>query len=158
MTEWFYRATPTKVSFEETRDLMVSDGFVCRSAYEENGSRADNTRRVRFGDILHAYFTGEGDPKIIGSFEIVGPNRHPKGSRFKKGVSGTALFEVDDDFGRTLLALGEEGGQRYLPDPILKRLTGWAVLPRTDVTTPPFSEAPFKGRAVLVTFPSSQRR
>jgi hypothetical protein len=30
MTEWFYKATPTKVSFEETRDLAVNDGFICR--------------------------------------------------------------------------------------------------------------------------------
>jgi hypothetical protein len=48
MTEWFYKATLTKVSLEDTRALAVDDGFLCRSAFETNGSRADNTQHVRF--------------------------------------------------------------------------------------------------------------
>ena len=150
MKEWFYRAAPTKVSYEETRDLAISDGFICRSAYEENESRADNTQHVDFGDILHVYFTGDGDRKEIGSFEIVGPKRHSHGSRFKKKVPGTVLFEVDDEFARKLMGLGEPGAERYRPDPVLKKLTGWAIVQRADISTPPFTEAPFTGRATLV--------
>lgn len=69
MTERFYKATPTKVSFVDTRDLALNEGFLCRSAFEENGSRADNTQHVDFGDLLHVYFTGDGDSKIIGRFQ-----------------------------------------------------------------------------------------
>ncbi len=150
MSEWFYRATPTKVSFEETRDLAVTDGFICRSAYEENGSRADNTQHVALGDVIHVYFTGDGEPKAIGSFEVVGPRRHRFGDRFGRGVPGTALHEVSEDFARTLGALGSAASERYLPDPVLKKLTGWFVIQRTDVTTPPFESAPFRGQSSLV--------
>lgn len=150
MTEWFYKATPTKVSFEETRDLAVKDGFICRSAFEENGSRADNTQNVAFRDIMHLYFAGDGAPKIIGSFEVVGPNRHPFGERFGRGVAGTVLHEVTDEFASKLRGLGDASGERYQPDPVLKKLTGWAVLPREDVATPPFASAPFRGQATLV--------
>ncbi len=150
MTEWFYKATPTKVSFEETRDLAVKDGFICRSAFEENGSRADNTQHVTFRDIIHVYFTGDGEPAVIGSFEIVGPNRHPHRERFGKGATGTALHEVSDDFATKLRGLGDAGAERYQPDPVLKKLTGWAVVRRDDIVTPPIASAPFKGQATLV--------
>ena len=150
MTEWFYKATPTKVSFEETRDLAVKDGFICRSAFEENGLRADNTRHVEFRDIIHVYFSGEGDPKIIGSFEVVGPNRHAFRERFVTGVTGTVLQEVTDDFATKLRGLGDASAERYQPDPVLKKLTGWAVVLRKDVVTPPLASAPFKGQATLV--------
>ena len=79
-----------------------------------------------------------------------GPDRHPHGSRFTKAVTGTTLYEVDEDFARTLVALGEPGAERYRPDPVLKKLTGWPLISRGDVRTPPFSEAPFRGRATLV--------
>jgi len=66
MTEWFYKTTPTKVSLAETRDLAVKDPFICRSAFEANRSRADNTQHVEFRDIIHVYFTGEGEPAVTG--------------------------------------------------------------------------------------------
>ena len=150
MTEWFYKATPTKVSFEETRDLALDDGFICRSAFEDNGSRADNTQHVTFRDVIHFYFSGDGVAKIIGSFEVVGPNRHPQPQHFGKGVKETVLHEVSDDFAAKLRALGDATAERYQPDPVLKKLTGWPVIRRTDVTTPAFALAPFKGQSTLV--------
>jgi hypothetical protein len=150
MTEWFYKATPTKVSFEETRDLAVNDGFICRSAFEDNGSRADNTQNVAFRDVIHVYFKGDGEPAVIGSFEVVGPNRHPFRERFVRGVTGTALHEVSDEFATRLRGLGDASAERYQPDPVLKKLTGWAIVRRSDMVTPSFASAPFKGQATLV--------
>lgn len=150
MTEWFYKATPTKVSFEETRDLVVNEGFICRSAFEENGSRADNTQHVKFRDIIHVYFSGKGERKIIGSFEVVEPTRHAFRERFVKGVTETALQEVTDEFAADLRRLGDASAERYQPDPVLKKVTGWAVVRRDDLVTPPFDVAPFKGQLTLV--------
>lgn len=150
MTEWFYRATAKKVSFEETFDLATKDGFICRSAYEEDESRADNTQYVDFGDIIHIYFTSDGVSKAIGTFEIIGPKRHPGGHLFKRKVPATVLFEVDDAFAQRLASLGEASAERYQPDPKLNKLTGWALLKRPDMRTPPFAEAPFRGRSTLV--------
>lgn len=149
MTDWFYKATPTKVSFEDTRSLAVNEGFLCRSAFETNGSRADNTQYVNFGDLLHIYFAGDGDPNVIGSFQVVGPNKHADPSRFGRSVKGTRLFEVANPaFESTLRAMG--GDEGYDLDPVLKKMTGWILLNRPDVSTPSFAEAPFTNRATLV--------
>lgn len=149
MTEWFYKATPTKVSFEDTKGLAVDEGFLCRSAFEMNASRADNTQHVDFGDLLHVYFSGDGPPRIIGTFQIVGPNKHAMPTRFGSGVKGTKLFEIaDSTFEKRLAAMG--GDEGYAPDPVLKKMTGWILKHRPDVTTPPIDEAPFSGRATLV--------
>jgi len=94
MIDWFYKATPTKVSFDDTRDLAVDSGFLCRSAFEKNGSRADNTQHVHLGDLLHVYFTGDGDPKIIGTFQVIGPNEHAVPSLFGQGVTGGSRVRV----------------------------------------------------------------
>lgn len=143
------KTTPTKVSYEATRDLAVEDGFLCRSAYEDNGSKADNTQHVQFRDVIHVYFVDHDGPKTIGSFEVVGPNRHPHGHRFGKGVQGTALFEVKDpDFERLLGSL--PGNQGYEPDPVLKKMTGWVLVPVLGATTPAFEDAPFRGQMTLV--------
>lgn len=150
MTEWFYKATPTKVSFEETRDLALNDGFICRSAFEENTSRVDNTQHVQFRDVIHFYFSGDGRSEVIGSFEVVGPNRHPQPALFGKGVQGTRLHEVSDAFAARLRSLGDPKAERYQPDPVLKKLTGWPIVQRKDVKTPAFEEAPFKGKLTLV--------
>jgi hypothetical protein len=149
MTEWFYKATPTKVSFDDTFDLAVNEGFICRSAYEENTSRADNTQHVDFGHLLHVYFVGDGDPKVIGTFQVIGPSKHAIPSRFGKGVTGTKLFEIADAaFEEKLQKMeGEEG---YEPDPVLKKMTGWILKHRPDLTTPPFGDAPFNNQATLV--------
>ena len=149
--DWFYKATPTKVSFEETRDLALEDGFICRSAFEVNGSRADNTQQVDLGDIIHMYFSEAGQPlQVIGSFEVVGQRRHPFPERFGKGVAGTQLYEVSEKFAQELLRLGDASAERYQPDPVLKKITGWFVIPRPDLPAPNAEGAPLHGRATLV--------
>lgn len=149
MANWFYKATSTKVSFEDTRDLAVNEGFLCRSAFEENKSRADNTQHVEFGDLLQVYFTRDGSPRVIGTFQVVGPNRHPSPTLFGKAVQGTRLFEVANPaFEQKLRIL--RGSEGYQPDPILKKMTGWILKHRPDIATPPFSDAPFTNRATLV--------
>lgn len=150
MTEWFYKATPARVSYEETRSLAVDDGFICRSAHETNGTRADNTQHVRFGDLIHLYFVGEGEPKVVGTFEVVGPNRHPHGARFGKTAPGTALFEVDEEFTTKLAGMKSAAREGYGPDPVYKTMMGWALIPRTDVATPAFDDAPIHGMSTLV--------
>lgn len=149
MQEWFYKATPTKVSLEDTRALAINDGFICRSAFEQNGSRADNTQHVDFGDVLYVYFTGDGDPRVIGTFQVVGPNKHPSPTLFGKGVTGTRLFEIADQLFEQKLR-GLRGDEGYELDPVLKKMTGWILCHRPDLPTPPYADAPFNNQATLV--------
>lgn len=150
MTEWFYKATPTKVSYEETRDLAVNEGFICRSAYEENGSLADNAHQVDLQDIIHLYFSDEGKYRPIGSFRVIGPKNHPHPERFTKIAQGTkSLFEIQDDYATTLSQLGEPGAERYKQDPVLKKLVGWALV-KLDIETPLPAPDSIKNQATLV--------
>jgi hypothetical protein len=151
MTEWLYRATPTKVGFEATRGLALEDGLICRSGFEDDGSHADNTKHVAHRDLIHFYFCGEGSPQIIGTFEVVGPNRHPRPKLFGKSVVKTALLEIGDEVLTAKLGSIHPGnGEGYEPDPVLRKFTGWAVVARPDVETPPFNPAAFPNQASLV--------
>jgi hypothetical protein len=146
------KATPSRVSFKDTQSLAVDEGFLCRSAFEENGTRADNTQHVQFGDLIHLYFSGGGTVSIIGTFQIIGPNKHAAPGRFGKGIAGTALFEIADAAFETKLAT-MPGQQGYAPDPVLKKMTGWILQSRPDVGTPEYADAPFKNQATLVKDP-----
>lgn len=150
MTEWFYKATPTKVSFEETRSLAVDDGFLCRSAFETNHTKADNASKVRHHDIIHMYYAVRGEPRVIGSFEVVSPYQHGTRSRFTKPVDETVLWEVDEEFARKVTSLGTGDGEGYATDPVLNKVTGWPLRPRAEVATPPYVDAPFVNQATLV--------
>ncbi len=152
MVQWFYKATPARVPFAETRRLAVRDGFICRSAYIARGhARVANTQGVKFGHLIHFYFSEAGRGQIIGSFEVVGPNRHAHPEWFGKGVKGTALFEVTDDFAMKLGGLGAgAGAPGYRPDPVLKQFTGWALVQRDEIATPPFESVEFPFKATLV--------
>ncbi len=150
MAEWAYRATRTKVGFEETRDLAVVEGFLCRAAYEQNGSRTDNTQHVHFGDVIHVYFVDQHGARTIGTFEIVGPNRHRRSALFGRSVPDTDLLRVADaTFAERLgsLAGGTEG---YQVDPTLGVFTGWALIPRQDFRTPRYPATAFSGQLSLV--------
>ena len=150
MTEWLYKATPTKVSYEETRDLAVNEGFICRSAYEENRSLADNAHQVDFHDIIHLYFSEEGNYRPIGSFRVIGRKNHPHPERFTKLVHDTnSLFEIQDDYATTLLQLGEAGADGYQPDPVRKKLVGWALV-KLDIETPLPPPESIKNQTTLV--------
>ena len=150
MAEWFYKATPTKVSYEETRDLAVNEGFICRSAYEGNGSLADNAHQVDFHDIIHFYFSIDGEYRPIGSFRVIGPKNHPHPERFTRIAEGTnSLFEIQKDYETTLVKLGDPGAERYKPDPSLEKLVGWALV-KLDIETPFPAPESIRNQATLV--------
>lgn len=152
MTEWYYRATESKVTFSETCRLAKEEGFLCRSAFEANGTHADNTQKLGLGDLIHFYYSHSGAGyTVIGTFKVVAPHKHPHPELFGKAVTGTALYEVAEEFEKKLVALGTGEGEGYEPDPHLKKVTGWFLIPREDITTPPFAEAPFRGQSSLVT-------
>ena len=150
MTEWFYKATPTKVSYEKTRELAVNEGFICRSAYEENGSLADNAHQVDLQDIIHLFFSEEGNYRPIGSFRVIEPKNHPHPERFTKPARRTkSLFEIQDDYATTLLQLGEADSDGYQPDPVLDKLVGWALV-KLDIETPLPPPESIKNQTTLV--------
>jgi hypothetical protein len=47
VTEWFYKATPTKAGFDDTRRL---------AAHEKNEAWVDSVQAPVIGDTLHFYF------------------------------------------------------------------------------------------------------
>lgn len=150
MQEWLYKAPLVKVPYEQTRDLAVSDGFIYRTAYQENGRRVANTIHVEFKDLIHMYYAGGDEPHVIGSFEVVGPRRYPGAARLGKCVTGTTLFQIkDEEFAEMLATLGgEEGG--YPVDPQSEKITGWPVILREDIRTPDFMPESFPGQSTLV--------
>jgi hypothetical protein len=149
MAEWFYKATPKKVSFDETRDLAINDGFICRSAYTKSRHRVGNTQAVKLNDTLHVYYIRNRKSKYIGSFNVVHPKQHKSGGQFAKEVPNTALFEVSDEFNQKLKQLGETGAERYMSDPVLETRVGWPL--EKQVVDPPPIPTHFKqGRATLV--------
>lgn len=151
MTEWFYKATPKKVSYEETADLALKDGFLCRSAHTVTGGKIANVRSVKLGDIIHVYFNNKkSPPKTIGTFEIAGPDRSPHPKGFGTVVKGTALFPVEDAaFVKKLTSLGSSG-EGYKVDPVEKKITGWILVQRQDLRTPSFSTSGLDGKPTLV--------
>ncbi len=149
MAEWLYKATKRKVSRQATEKLAHDDGFLCRSAFTKKGPRVARTMAVTFGDLIHFYYSDDGEVTTIGSFEIVRRDGHPQGSRFGGLVPKTSLFEVaDEDFDAELRSLrGDEG---YRPDPVLKRMTGWLIRRREDVRTPAYDATMFPRKTTLV--------
>ena len=149
MSEWFYKATSKKVGIVETGRLAREDGFLCRSAFTKNKKRAARTRRVKFGDIIHMYFSQKGQGRRIGSFEVIRRDEHPQPASFGAMVSQTCLFAVDDpSFEARLRSLA--GGDGYRPDPVVHAITGWLLRERPEVTTPTYQPAMFPPRATLV--------
>ena len=152
MVEWLYKATPKKVGLEHTQHLALADGFLCRSAFTQRGTRVANTMAVSFGDVIHVYFSDNGTVQAIGSFEIVRKDQHPHGNKFSSLVAKTALFRVADPvFEQRLRAL--EGEQGYEPDPVEHVMTGWLIAHRSDVSQPTHHAAMFPPRATLLRAP-----
>lgn len=150
MQEWLYKAPIVKVPFEPTRDLAVSDGFIYRTAYQENGRRVANTVHVEFRDLIHMYYAGPDESHVIGSFEVVGPRRYPGAARLGKCMTSTTLFQVkDEEFAEKLANLGGED-IGYAVDPDAQKITGWPVILREDVRTPEFRPEAFPGQSTLV--------
>lgn len=151
MNQWLYKVTPTKVPFGPTHDLAVHDGFICKAAYEQGGARADHTKDVDFGDVLHVYFVDGADVTTIGSFDVVEAQQHPNPVWFGPQVPGTRLWEVGDpSFAQRLqsLPLGNHG-TGYGPDPKLGKMIGWAVRQSTT-PTPPYVSSKFPAQHTFV--------
>ena len=148
MAEWFYKATPKKVSFDQTRDLAIDDGFICRSAYTKSRRRVGNTQAVKLNDTLHVYYIENRKSKYIGSFNVVHPKQHKSGGQFAKEVPNTALFEVSDEFNQRLKQLGGTDADGYMNDPVLDTRVGWP-LGKPVIDPPPIPPDFFRGRATL---------
>ncbi len=89
--DWVYKATTAKIDCSRTAMLADVRGFLCRSAYLENGTWVSNVREVAAGDILHFYCIPDGRRVgELGSFEMIGPEAHPQPECFGDRVDGTA--------------------------------------------------------------------
>jgi len=135
MTEWFYKATNTKLDHHGTL-LLANRGFLCRSAYTKSKRWVANVQSVSFGDVLHFYFIGR-KPHPIAAYEIIRREDFkidkptPAADDFDGPVDGCALYEVlDPSF---IAKLDPEGA--YKPDPKLAKYTGW-LLRKTGPAAP----------------------
>ena len=149
MTEWVYKATTAKASFEDTSEL-ARKGFLCKSAHIEGGARAPNVRHVRVGDIVHMYYRERGGPRAIGSFEVLAPAGAPE---FAPASADTELALVRDRrLDKHLRTIG------YEPDPTLEKLTGWR-LRKVRAETPAYDPTWFPARRTLARYlPATQAK
>lgn len=149
MAEWAYKATATKASQQDTKDLAQSHLFLCRSAFTraEPPKRAANVRKVAIGDGIHFYFMEETKRGLVanlfGRFEVVEPSEHPHDADFGERVADTALWKVSR--GELLARLRAIPG--YGHDPVEHAYTGWLL--RATGKQRPFDTAMFPGLATL---------
>jgi hypothetical protein len=141
VTEWFYKVTPVKAGFDDTRRLAKRDGFLWRSAHDKDERLTPDVGGPALGDTLHVYFLEKHrGPRPLGSFVLVAAEKHPEPGRFGEPVPATALFRVKDSgFASQLSAFDD-----YSVDPVLKEFTGWLLAPAAG-TPPPFEQTPLKG-------------
>jgi uncharacterized protein (DUF433 family) len=136
--EWLYKATTARRSFEATRDLALSHGFIVRSLHKAKPgprgahAKVQNVRNVQQGDILHLYYRhgrkSGGKVEPIGSFRVLGAAEDRE--RFAPADERGALVRVNEveEAGALLEALrAKDDGKGYLPDPQLGAFTGWRV-------------------------------
>ena len=146
MKQWIYKATRTKVGYEETRDLAVPKHFLCRSAVETNGAHADRVQEIELGDIIHFFYSRAGDVPSFGSFRVIDGAAYPV--QFGDRIEGTALFKVREsednaDLIRRLTEEHEKDPKRgYKRDPEHGCFTGWVIerLPGTEMKPPAFDQ------------------
>ena len=137
MTEWAYRATGSRVDSKTTLDLVKSDRFLCRSAFNKSRDFIGHVQHVQFGDIIHLYFSTNGVNEKLGSYKII--DRSDK--KFAGVVKGTCLHIVtDNQFEKQLQSLDPAlpDGEGYGPDPLVGKFVGWLVEQQTDTQTPDF--------------------
>jgi len=143
LTEWFYKAVPTKATYDDTRLLAKKDGFLCRPAHTKNGALVEDFRGPAIGDILHFYFVEQRRaPRPLGSFDIVGAEGHPHAAWLGPQVPETALFRVTNPgFASQLKAFGD-----YHEDTVFNEFTGW-LLKLLKTPPPSLPNAMLIGRA-----------
>lgn len=128
MKHWAYRATPTKVSFEDVAALAAL-GFVCRSAYTEAEKPLLVTylKHIEIGDVLHMHYSYGREIEAIGPYVICERAGHLLRDHVEDGIveKTGGLYAVRDT---SFLDPHNRDGE-YVPDPVLKRITGWLVRP-----------------------------
>ena len=150
--EWVYKANESKIDHVSTLILADRRGFLCRSAYLENGAWVSNVREVKTGDVLHFYYARSGKPAHeFGSFEVILPDVHPRPEVFGDRVEETALYRVKDPGFAEMLTTLDGGG--YLRDPVLRDFTGWPF--RKVGRAPKYDPRMFTARATLQPYESS---
>ena len=143
-----YKATSKKLDKGGTL-LLLERGFLCRSAYnDEGGNAATNVSSVQLGDVIHCYFSRAGRHDPMGAFEVVDKSRVPKiVAHLADLVAGTALYEVTDP--AFILKVDRHGA--YAPDTELDVFTGWAI--KRVGHARPYDAKAFPGQGVLVRLP-----
>ena len=144
MSEWVYKATKTKVGYEETRDFALNRNFLARSAFTNNGARPARVSKVKPNDIIHFYYRiAPKEVETIGSFCVIdGGTRFP--DQFSDYVAGTALVRVKPSNLEFIRELEKDHkldpDKGYVIDPVLKVFTGWAIEKLDDVKAPDFDQ------------------
>jgi hypothetical protein len=160
MSEWVYKATKTKVGYEDTKSFALNRNFLARSTFTEKGARPARVSKVKSGDIIHFYYRlAPKEVETIGSFRVIdGGTRFP--DRFSDYVAGTALVRVKTSNLEFIRELEKDHkldpDKGYVIDPVLKVFTGWAIEKVDDVTTPEFDQASLfpSARTTLWYYPS----
>lgn len=122
-TSWAYKATEAKVDKVGTMALADNGGFLCRSRHNA-GKAAPLVERVAFGDIIHFYYRVQGKPIAgIGSYTVIEKSQHSNPEWFGDLIENTALYSVVDE----AFVRRRDPDGAYMPDPELRRLTGWLL-------------------------------
>jgi len=145
MSQWVYKATTTKISYEDTRNLATKYNFLARSAFTRTGARPSRVSKVMPDDIIHFYYRlRDKQVETIGSFRVInGGVRFP--DRFSDYVAMTALVGVKDTSTDMIRALEKDHkldpDKGYARDSVLKVFTGWAIEKIEGMGAPEFDQA-----------------
>lgn len=144
MSEWVYKATPTKVGYEDTKDLALNRNFLARSAFTDKGARPARVSKVKPGDIIHFYYRlATKEVETLGSFRVLdGGTRFP--DQFSDYVAGTALVRVKASNLEFIRELEKDHkldpDKGYVIDPVLEVFTGWAIEKLEELKAPAFDQ------------------
>ncbi len=143
MSTWGYKATSSMLDHTGTM-ILAKRGVICRSAYEENGSKADKVSQVEVGDHIHLYYSGKKGVTGLGLHEVTEPSGHMNPGAFGDRVEGTALFRLRDT---SLISTIDHRGALGA-DPTLGVFTCWVI--RRVGKARPYKAGAFPGMHTLV--------
>lgn len=155
--EWLYRASPAREDREQTTAIVREFGFICRNPFTDATKKQwiPNVQKVLFRHVIHLYYVDKEGGTAIGSYQVVGPNNHPRREQFAAAVEGALAL-------RTVAPgeLAELLRPRYAPDPRLGVLCGWPVV-QVETSGPAYNPRLFPGQNALHEYPApvpSRRR
>jgi hypothetical protein len=153
--EWLYRASTSKEGLEDTRALARDLGFIHRNAFADavKEQMIPHVGQIAFGDLIHLYFVDAAGGTSLGSYRVVGPNKHPRPELFAAAVTGASTLrraagELADHL-RTL--------DGYTPDPRLAAHCGWPVVP-DERPSPIYAASLFPGRNSIAPYGGTPKR